>query len=207
MLKENIRSIVCRKYRIKTTDSSHRYRVAENILDRDFHAERTGQKWLADLTYIRTAISWLYLEIVMDLADQKIIGWALNIILKVWDMSVAAWRMVIKNRPIIASLLFHSDQGFQFACPEFSNELKLWPVTQSMSQKGSYWDNAAAESFFKTLKTELIYQTDYATIKEAERAIFEYIKVDYNRNRIHSILDYHTPEEFETKLNQVKNAA
>ena len=200
MRKEHIRSIVCRKYRIQTTDSSHRYKIAENVLSRDLHAEKTGQKWVSDLNYIRTAMGWLYLTIMMDLADRKIIGWALSITIKALDTSVADWRMAIKNRPIIVSLLFHSDQGFQFACPEFRNELELWPVVQSMSRKGNCWDNSVAESFFKTLKTELIYQTDYATIKEAERAIFEYIEVDYNRNRIHSTLDYHTPEAYQAIL-------
>ena len=137
MRKENIRSIVCRKYRIQTTDSSHRYKIAENVLSRDLDAEKTGQKWVSDLNYIRTAMGWLYLTIMMDLADRKIIGWALSIAMKALDTSVAAWKMAIKNRPIITALLFHSDHGFQYACPEFRNELELWPVIQSINRKGN----------------------------------------------------------------------
>lgn len=176
MSKANIRSIICKKYRVQTTDSDHAYPVANNLLDRNFDAERLAQKWVSDITYIRTDEGWLYLTAILDLADRKVVGWSLSDSLKAIDTSVAAWQMAIKNRPIDGQLLFHSDRGIQYACTEFKDQLKEHQVVQSMSRKGNCWDNAVAESFLKTLKSEMICHFNFATRQQAKVATFEYIE-------------------------------
>ena len=163
MRQANIKSIIRKKYRVQTTDSNYKYEVAENHLNRDFSTHRLAQKWVSDLTYIRTAEGWLYLTAILDLGDRKVIGWALSTSMQPVDTSIAAWKMAVKNRPISQNLLFHSDRGVQYACTDFKEQLKGLPVLKSMSRKGNCWDNSVAESFFKTLKTELIYHTDYST--------------------------------------------
>ena len=119
MRRANIKSIVGKKHRVQTTDSKHAYSVVQNVLNRDFHAEDIGQKWVSDLTYIRTAQGWLYLTIVMDLADRKIVGWALSETMEASKTTIPAWRMAVKNRAVKGSLIFHSDRGVQYACNEF----------------------------------------------------------------------------------------
>jgi putative transposase len=198
MRKHGIRSIIRQKYRIQTTDSNHSYALAENYLDRNFSATRLAEKWVSDLTYIKTQEGWLYLTAVLDLADRKVVGWSLSETMEAEVTSVAAWRMAVRNRPITKSLLFHSDRGVQYACQQFRNQLKGKPVLQSMSRKGNCWDNAVAESFFKTMKTELIYHRKFATRHEARLAIFEYIEGWYNRKRRHSALGYRTPCHLES---------
>ncbi len=176
MHKAAIRSIMYKKYRVQTTDSSHDYPVAKNLLNREFTADKPGRKWVSDITYIPTGEGWLYLTTILDLADRKVIGWALSDSLKAIDTSVAAWRMALKNRRIEGELLFHSDRGVQYACTEFREQLKDLPVVQSMSRKGNCWDNAVAESFFKTFKSELVNHTDFPTRAAARLATFEYIE-------------------------------
>lgn len=198
MRKHGIRSIIRSKYRVQTTDSNHGHALAENYLNREFATSRLAEKWVSDLTYIKTQEGWLYLTAVLDLGDRKVVGWALSETMEAEATSVAAWRMAVKNRPITQSLLFHSDRGVQYACEQFRNQLKGKPVLQSMSRKGNCWDNAVAESFFKTIKTELIYHRKFITRKEARLAIFEYIEGWYNRKRRHSALGYRTPCHFES---------
>ncbi|MBC3789309.1 transposase InsO family protein [Spirosoma sp. LMG 31448] len=198
MHKAAIRSIMYKKYRVQTTDSSHNYPVAKNLLNREFTADRPGQKWVSDITYIPTGEGWLYLTTVLDLAHRKVIGWALSDGLKAADTSVAAWRMALKNRRIEGELLFHSNRGVQYACTEFRDQLKGLPVVQSMSRKGNCWDNAVAESFFKTFKSELVNHTDFPTRAAARLATFEYIEGWYNRRRRHSSLKYQTPAQQES---------
>jgi putative transposase len=200
MKRANLRSIVRQRYRVGTTDSKHQYVVSENYLQQDFTAERLAQKWVSDLTYIKTGEGWLYLTAVIDLADRKVIGWALSETMKALDTTMAAFKMAVNNRPIIQPLLFHSDRGVQYACSEFTELLKKYPVQQSMSRKGNCWDNAVAESFFKTLKTEMVYHRSFQTKAEARLAIFEYIEVWYNRQRRHSALGYLTPCQYEEVL-------
>jgi transposase InsO family protein len=202
MKKTGIRSIIRQKYRVQTTDSNHGYPVAENHLNREFLAERLAQKWVSDVTYIKTGEGWLYLTAVLDLADRKVIGWALSETMTAKATSVAAWRMAIKNRPVNEPLLFHSDQGVQYACQDFRIQLNGMPVRQSMSRKGNCWDNAVAESFFKTLKTELVYHVVFKTKIQAKLAVFEYLEVWYNRERRHSALGYLTPCQYEKLLMQ-----
>jgi putative transposase len=198
MNKANIKSIMYKKYRLQTTDSKHDHPVANNLLNRDFSAEKPSQKWVSDITYIRTGEGWLYLTAILDLADRKVIGWALSDNLKATDTSVAAWRMALKNRPLDGELLFHSDRGVQYACIEFRDQFKDLPVLQSMSRKGNCWDNAVAESFFKTLKCEMVNHANFETYHQAKLATFEYIEGWYNRRRKHSTLDYQTPLQCES---------
>lgn len=200
MKKANLKSIVRRKYRIQTTDSRHTYAVAENHLGQDFAVDRLAQKWVSDLTYIKTGEGWLYLTTIIDLADRKVIGWALSETMKAIDTTLAAFRMAVNHRPVVQQLLFHSDRGIQYACSDFTELLKKYPVQQSMSRKGNCWDNAVAESFFKTLKTEMVYHRSFQTKAEARLAVFEYIEVWYNRQRRHSALGYLTPCQYEDVL-------
>jgi transposase InsO family protein len=193
MQKAGLRSIVSKKYRVQTTDSNHLHPVAENLLNREFTASRPGCKWVSDLTYIRTGEGWLYLTAILDLYDRKVVGWALSPGLEAEATSVAAWQMATRNRPLSGSLLFHSDRGVQYACGSFRKQLTVMSVKQSMSRKGNCWDNAVAESFFKTLKTEMVYQQTFRTREQARLAVFEYIEVWYNQKRRHSALGYLTP--------------
>jgi putative transposase len=197
---EHLQSIVRKKYRVQTTDSNHAYPVSENYLNRNFTAERLGEKWVSDLTYIRTGEGWLYLTTVLDLADRKVIGWAFSETMTATDTTVAAWKMALKNRPLSGSLLFHSDRGVQYACHEFRALFKGLSVVQSMSRKGNCWDNAVAESFFKTLKTELVYHYDFPNHKVAKLAIFEFIEIWYNTQRGHETLRDRTPCQMEAEL-------
>lgn len=207
MRKAHIQSLIRKKYKVQTTDSTHVFTLAENLLNRDFSADRLGQKWVSDLTYIRTGQGWLYLTTVLDLADRKIIGWALSDTMEASQTSVPAWKMAVKNRPITSQLIFHSDRGIQYACSEFRSQFTGMPILQSMSRKGNCWDNAVAESFFKSMKTEMVYHVKFETRRQAKLAVFEYIEVWYNRERRHSTLGYLTPCEFEQLLNSNAIAA
>jgi transposase InsO family protein len=167
MRKEQIRSIIRKKYRV-TTNSSHSYAVAENVLNRGFAVKEENKVWVSDITYVSTLQGWVYLTTVIDLFDRKVIGWALSETMKAKETILSAFKMAAINRPIKEQqeLVFHSDRGIQYACEEFIVELnKHKTITQSMSRKGNCWDNAVAESFFKTLKVELIYHNKYQTKK------------------------------------------
>ena len=202
-----IRSKTVKKFRV-TTDSKHDYPVVDNKLNRQFKVQAVGQVWVSDITYIRTNQGWLYLTIIMDLGDRKIIGWALSNSLKVDQTVIPAWRMAVINRPIDQELIFHSDRGVQYACGAFASFLETHPkVSRSMSRKGDCWDNAVAESFFKTIKSELVYHNKFINWLEAKRALFEYIEIWYNRKRKHSALGYLSPEDYELKLLQFRNVA
>jgi len=202
----NLKSIIRKKW-IQTTDSQHRYPIAENILNRDFYAANPAEKWVSDLTYIRTFEGWVYLTAVIDLADRKVIGWSLSETMDAKNTTVKAFLMAKNNRPVNGQLIFHSDRGVQYACSEFRSELEKLPITQSMSRKGNCWDNAVAESFFKTMKTEMVYHKVFKTKKCAELAVFEYIEIWYNRKRRHSTLGFLTPVEFENISINNKKAA
>jgi putative transposase len=207
MRKAKLRSIVKKKFKV-TTDSSHKFAVPENILDRDFKPGIISAVWVSDITYIRTKKGWLYLTTVIDLGDRKIIGWALSLTMKAIDTVIPAFKMAHRNRPITQKLIFHSDRGVQYACHEFRCLLEKNPlIKRSMSRKGNCWDNAVAESFFKTLKAECIYQHKFADKEQAALVVFEYIETWYNRKRLHSALGYQSPEEFGKNLNKQKNAA
>ena len=201
MQKANIRSVVKKKFRV-TTLSDHSYKICENKLNRNFLVTEKGKVWVSDITYVKTAQGWLYLTVIIDLADRKVIGWALGSSLKVKDTVVPAWLMAVNHRPIIGELLFHSDRSIHYACDEFKNLLDSHKsVVRSMSRKGNCWDNAVAESFFKTLKAEWIYQHKYVTVQQAALSIFDYIETWYNTKRKHSALGYKSPKEFGECLN------
>jgi len=182
---------------VRTTDSKHNLPVCENALDRDFHAEKPGQKWVSDITYLRTAAGWLYLTVIIDLFDRKVIGWSFSCSMETAGTTIAALRMAFKNRAVEKDLIFHSDRGVQYCAQSFCNLLReMCPaVRQSMSRKGNCWDNACAESFFKTLKTELETLKGRHSEGEVRRSVFMYIESYYNRIRMHSALDYIAPNE------------
>ena len=197
-----------RKFRV-TTDSKHDYSIAPNILDRDFTVHRRNQVWVSDMTYIRTGEGWMYLTVIMDLFHRKVVGWSMGKTLATADTIIPAWKMAVRSNNITDKLIFHSDRGSQYASYEFTDILKRHNggVVQSMSRKGNCWDNAVAESFFKSLKVEWVYHQDYRLRSEAELSIFQWIETWYNRRRIHSTLHYKTIEEFENEMYNQKTAA
>lgn len=206
MKAHGIRSIVHKRFRVQTTDSNHNYPVTENYLNREFTPKRTGVAWVSDITYIKTLEGWLYLTTIVDLGDRRVIGWALSQTMRASDTVIPAWKMAIKNRPITSELIFHSDRGVQYACHDFKDVIsanKL--IRQSMSRRANCWDNAVAESFFRTLKTELIHQMEITSIQATKIEVFEFIEVWYNKQRIHASLGYMTPEQY--GQNQLQKAA
>ena len=190
MRRKGLKSIVRKRYRVCTTDTNHSYKVSDNLLDRCFSVDLPSKKWVSDLTYIPTCEGWLYVTIVMDLFDRKIIGWSFSSDMTACNTTVKALQMALINRHPCEEMLFHSDRGIQYACEIFRNKLESSNITQSMSRKGDCWDNVPSESFFKTLKTELVYNETFRTKKEAESAIFDFIEIWYNRKRRHSFLNY-----------------
>ncbi len=204
MRSEGLMSIISKRYRCTTTDSNHSLPIADNLLNRDFSANRPGQKWVSDITYVPTKQGWVYLTIILDLFDRKVVGWALSTTMTTMDTVVAAWRMAVRNRSA-DGVIFHSDRGVQYASCEFREELQKHKVIQSMSRKGNCWDNAVAENFFKILKSEMIYHQQYQSIWHAKNDIFEFVEIWYNRQRIHSYLGYKTPEQF-GEINYLKSA-
>jgi transposase InsO family protein len=183
-----------RRKRVRTTDSRHRLPVAGNILNRDFRAEYPGEKWVSDITYLRIKGGWLYLTTVIDLWDRKVIGWSMAEELTAGHVC-RALEMAAGNRAVREGLIFHSDRGVQYCSEEFRSALnRLCPSSrQSMSRKGNCWDNACAESFFKTLKAELDILEGNHSSREVQTGVFEYIEIYYNRCRRHSALGYATP--------------
>jgi transposase InsO family protein len=174
--------------------------VAENLLNREFAADRPNQKWVTDITCIPTDEGWLYLAGVLDLFSRKIVGWAMADHLRT-DLVSEALQMAIQHRCPGEGLLHHSDRGVQYASEDYQQLLDEHHMEVSMSGRGDCWDNACAESFWGTLKTELVHHERFATREAARRAIFEYIEVFYNRKRLHSSLGYLSPEAFEASLN------
>lgn len=167
------------------------------MLERNFNRDEPNRAWVGDITYIWTSEGWLYLSTVIDLYSRKIVGWSLGKRITA-DLVVRSLKSAIKTRKPGEGLIFHSDRGSQYASDKFKSELKSIGARQSMSRKGDCWDNAVAESFFKTLKTELIYWEKFKTRAEAELKIFEYIEIFYNRRRRHSAINYLAPDVFET---------
>jgi transposase InsO family protein len=174
--------------------------VAKNLLDRDFTASSPDQRWVCDITYIPTDEGWLYLAGVMDLHSRRIVGWSMAEHMEA-ELCVRALNMAVTRRRPPAGLLHHSDRGVQYTSESYQEILKVHGLICSMSGKGDCYDNAAKESFWATLKTELIYQEHFATREQARTAIFEYIEVYYNRKRLHSALGYKSPAAFEDALN------
>ncbi|MDD4198399.1 MAG: IS3 family transposase [Paludibacter sp.] len=180
----------------KAYDSSHNYRVAPNILNRDFYREEPVQACVSDITYIPCLDGFLYLTVVLNLFDRKIIGWSMSDPLSASSTVIPAIRMANRNRPFIQGVIFHSDRGVQYASKQTVNVLESLKACQSMSRKGNCWDNAVAESFFKTLKSELVYGAKLKSKEEMSLYVFEYIESWYNRKRRFSSLDFLTIDEF-----------
>jgi putative transposase len=196
MRQAKIRAKTRRRYLPRTTDSRHRQPIADNLLARDFAAPAPNQKWLADITYVPSGEGWLFLAGVLDCFSRRIVGWAMCECMPT-DLVSDALKMALLHRQPGADLLHHSDRGVQYASEDYQQLLLNNGITVSMSGRGNCYDNAMMESFWATLKTELIHQQRYATREEARQSIFEYIEVFYNRKRLHSSLGYQSPESFE----------
>lgn len=198
---------VLRKKFVQTTDSKHEYKVHSNILNRNFKATELGSKWVSDITYIRCNNKWVYLTTMIDLADRKVVGWSLSKDMTTENTVVKAWNVARCARGITEKFIMHSDRGVQYASDKFTCILaNNERVTQSMSRKGNCWDNSVAESFFKSIKYEMIYRYTFMKFEVLYSAIEEYIRW-YNYKRIHSSLGYKTPFEIEMELNkEIKHA-
>ena len=184
-----------RKFKV-TTNSKHNYPVSPNLLNQNFFAEHQNTIWVSDITYIRTKTGLLYLTVILDLFNRQIVGWSMSRRLTANTTTMPALIDAWQRQQPSEGLIFHSDRGVQFACHDFRNKLSEYKMIQSMSSKGNCYDNAVCESFFHTLKTELVYFEKYKTREQAKQSIFEYIEVFYNHQRLHSALDYQTPVEF-----------
>lgn len=192
----------------RTTQSNHHLPVATHWLNRHFSPDQLNQVWAGDITYIRTMEGWMYLSVVMDLADRQVIGWAVSEAMNADQTSISAWRQAIAARGGDGPALFHSDQGVQYSCQDFVAELAdAGNVCQSMARKGNCWDNAVVESFFKTLKTEIDADRVFTSRAQARLAVFDYIECWYNRHRLHSALEYRTPTEQEQWLRRQQQIA
>lgn len=177
-----------------TTDSNHNNKVSENILNREFEAKNPNEKWVSDITYIKIGNTWAYLCVIIDLFNREVIAWNIADNMEA-NLVVRTYRNAIRLRKPKRRLIFHTDRGVQYSSKEFRNILSE-NVIQSMSRKGNCWDNAVAESFFKTLKVEYIYHRKYSSIEEARSDLFFYIEVFYNKKRLHSTLNFTSPSDF-----------
>jgi putative transposase len=200
MAERDIKAKTKQKFIPRTTDSNHASPVTANVLDRQFQADLPNRKWAVDITYISTDEGWLYLAGVLDLCSRKIVGWSMADHMRA-ELPIDALSMAVARRRPGVGLLHHSDRGVQYACDEYQHLLKSYGMELSMSGKGDCWDNAAMESFWSTLKNELVNHERYATREQARQSIFEYIEIFYNRKRLHSSIGYQSPEAFEAALN------
>jgi transposase InsO family protein len=179
-----------------TTKSKHDFLVADNLLNQRFLADEANKVWVSDITFIRTREGWLYLAAILDVFNRQIVGWSIDSKLS-HELLADALRKALRNRKPERGVMFHSDRGTQYASYAFRDLMERYGFVQSMSSSGNCYDNALMESFFHTLKTELIYFEKYQTRQEARGSIFEYIELFYNRVRRHSALNYFSPAEFE----------
>jgi putative transposase len=189
-----------RRYRVQTTDSNHNEPIAPNRLAEAPITSAPNQIWVADITYVQTQEGWLYLAAIMDLYSRKIVGWAMGEYIDT-ALTLKALFMALLHRQPPTSLLFHSDRGVQYASADYRGALAEAGLVASMSRKGNCYDNAAMESFWSTLKLELVYRRHFQTHTEARSAIFDYIELFYNRQRSHSALNYLSPVDFELQNN------
>ncbi|MGI8547487.1 MAG: IS3 family transposase [Gemmatimonadaceae bacterium] len=198
MRTEDIRAKQPRKFRV-TTDSSHAHPVAPNVLDRHFSVPEIiapNRVWASDITYIPTREGWLYLAVVLDLFSRRVVGWSMKHMMEK-SLTLDALTMALDQRNPGAGILHHSDRGSQYACGDYRTLLRQHGIECSMSRKGDCWDNAVAESFFATLKRELVHDSDWLTREGARAALFEYLEVWYNRVRRHSSIGYVSPADYE----------
>ncbi len=187
-----------RRRRVRTTDSRHAHPVAPNLLNRQFTVDAPNRVWAADLTYLPTRQGWLYLAVVIDLFSRAVVGWSMS---RRIDQKLAldALDAALGRRKPPRGLIVHSDQGVQYAAIEYQNRLASLGAVCSMSRKGNCWDNAVVESFFATLKSELLEKTAFENQRVAQTSVFSYIESYYNRQRRHSTLAYVSPMEYERR--------
>lgn len=195
MREDGLKAKVKKRYKA-TTDSKHNLPVAPNLLNRDFRPVAPNQVWASDITYIRTSEGWLYLAITLDLFNRGVVGWSMSHRID-RHLVMDALTMAIRRRQPTPGLVHHSDRGSQYASADFQVLLSKYGIRCSMSRKGNCWDNAPVESFFGTLKQELVFHQRYSSRKQARLSIFEYIERFYNRHRLHSSLGYLSPVQFE----------
>ena len=184
-----------RKFKV-TTRSKHSRVVVADLVNRDFSATAPDSLWTSDITYIRTRQGWLYLAVFLDVYSRRIVGWAMGRRIDD-DLVIDVYNLALINRRLSSGLIVHSDQGSQYCSRSFKERLKTNGCEQSMSKSGNCYDNAITESFFATLKTELVRDQDYQTRNEARRSIFKFIEMFYNQKRIHSALGGRSPVQFE----------
>jgi transposase InsO family protein len=184
-----------RRFRV-TTDSRHSFPVAANELNREFSVSAPNKVWVTDITYIWTREGWMYLAAILDLFSRRVVGWSMDSCLD-RTLALDALVMALKTRRPEPGLVHHSDRGVQYASLDYQNRLRERGIICSMSRKGDCWDNAVAESFFSTLKAELVHRTDYVSRSQARASVFEYIEAFYNGRRRHSALGYVSPVEHE----------
>ena len=193
MRREGLRGRIRRRFR-RTTDSNHSLPVAPNTLNRQFDVDSPDRVWAGDITYIRTASGWVYLAVVLDLFSRMIVGWALADHMRT-ELVEAALTSALGKRKPSENLLYHSDRGSQYASKSYRGRLEALGIEVSMSRRGNCWDNAVVESFFGTLKQELVHHVLWADLDATRGAIHDYIEVFYNRQRLHSSIGYRTPAE------------
>jgi putative transposase len=199
MKEAGIKASTMKRFRVTTTDSNHPHPVAANVVDREFAPSGKNQTWTADVTYIPTGEGWLYLAAVEDLYSRKIVGWSMSDRIDS-RLVVDAMQMAVQRELPDAGLVAHSDRGVQYASEHYQTLLKQNGITCSMSRKGNCWDNAPMESFFATLKKELVHRERYLTRSQARQSLFEYIETFYNRVRRHSTIGYLSPVKFEQAI-------
>lgn len=203
MRQEGLRPKTVRKFKV-TTDSTHTHAVAPNVVNRDFTARQPNQVWLSDITYVWTSEGWLYLAAVLDLYSRRIVGWATSETID-GELAKAALRQAVGRRQPPPGLVHHSDRGVQYACGDYQELLGDWQMVGSMSRKGDCWDNAPMESFFGSLKQELVYHERFTTKAEARAKLFEYIEAFYNNWRRHTSLDGVCPAAYERTYERQEN--
>jgi len=194
-----------RKYKV-TTNSDHQQPVFDNVLSRDFDAQKPDQAYVSDITYIWTQEGWLYLAVVIDLFSRKVVGWSMSSRMSA-QLVCDALTMALWQRKPKAGLIHHSDRGSQYASRQFRQLLAQYKVTGSMSRKGDCWDNAVVESFFGTLKQERVQWRHYQSRHAAQQDILQYITMFYNSQRMHSYLDYKSPNQYEADMANLGKAA
>ena len=194
-----------RKYKV-TTNSNHQQPVFDNVLSRDFDAQKPDQAYVSDITYIWTQEGWLYLAVVIDLFSRKVVGWSMSSRMSA-QLVCDALTMALWQRKPKAGLIHHSDRGSQYASRQFRQLLTQYKVTGSMSRKGDCWDNAVVESFFGTLKQERVQWRHYQSRHAAQQDILQYITMFYNSQRMHSYLDYKSPNQYEADMANLGKAA
>jgi putative transposase len=198
LLRQKLRPVYRRPYRV-TTDSKHGEPIATNILNRRFDGWRMNRAWVGDVTYIATAEGWLYLAVIVDLASRRVVGWAMSERIKA-DLVCQALRMAYWRRKPAVGLIMHTDRGSQYASGSHRKLIKDYGMVQSMSRKANCWDNAAMESFFKTLKVERVYQVQYESRAQARTDVVNWIEGFYNSQRLHTSIDFQVPNILEKTL-------